>query len=193
MRRRFRKRVGIDVDGVLADFQTPCLSAMSTLLGREIVPTEVTEWDIMKLVPETMHPALDRLLGRRGFAESLQPLPGAIRGVDLLRKVADVYIVTSPFSASETWVHEREKWLNRHFGIARKHVVHTAAKYTFSGAMLIDDRPENVEEWAREHPTGVPVLWAAHYNNEHKFHPSVHYKTVRTTDWEELAGILDAC
>jgi len=73
-------------------------------------------------------------------------------------------------------------------------MVHTHAKYTFFGKMLIDDKPQNIDEWAKEHyhNHGVPVLWSQPYNTAHVFEPGINYRVVRTNSWNEVVDIVKA-
>jgi hypothetical protein len=88
---------------------------------------------------------------------------------------------------------------------AVKYLHELHAKYVFSGEMLIDDKPETVERWCREHPNGRGVLWDQPYNraaatrqilwssetfyhvtggNSHAMIP------FRTSDWSCVCAIL---
>jgi 5'(3')-deoxyribonucleotidase len=184
-----RRRVGLDVDGVLADLITPCLKVASEMTGKEITADHMKSWDFDHLVPpEMLEPFWERI-GKPGLCGSLVPLDGAVDGVRALSEVADVYVVTSYLRGAVQWVHERDGWLLEHFGIPHARMVYTKAKYTFHGYMLVDDKPDNVSEWTNEHPTGVPVLWSQPYNLATVFHQNIDYRIVRTSDWTQLVSI----
>lgn len=160
-----KPRVGVDVDGVLADLLALLFAHLNTFLGTEYTVDHMKEWDIATLVPEK-----ERDIFWRTFAtdvkvhRELRPLPGAVEGMRLLSEVADVYIVTAYLRQAPTWVHDRDQWLSDHFGVSDKKIVHTHAKYTFSAKALIDDKPETVIKWQEENPSGIGVLWAQPYN-----------------------------
>jgi 5'(3')-deoxyribonucleotidase len=194
MAKSSRRRVGLDVDGVLADLITPCLAVASEMTGKEITPDHMKSWDFDHLVPpEMLEPFWERI-GKPGLCGSLVPLDGAVDGVKALSEVADVYIVTSYLRGAAQWVHERDGWLQDHFGIPHARMVYTKAKYTFHGHMLVDDKPDNVSEWADEYSGGaslrVPVLWSQPYNSMTKFPSNIDYRIVRTNDWMKLIDIL---
>lgn len=184
-----KPRVGLDVDGVLADLLTHCLGVASRMIGRRVTVEEVTSYDFA-FVPESQTRTFWREVGAPGVCKNLRRYPGAVEGVKKLREVAEVYCVTSHLQAGSRWVHEREFWLKKHFDIPNAKVVHTHAKYTFAGAMLIDDKPKNIEEWAREHPKGTPVLWAQPYNASHTFPADVAPRIVRTNDWDHVVRLV---
>jgi 5'(3')-deoxyribonucleotidase len=190
MTNRMRPRVGVDVDGVLADLLTPLYALASRLYGVDLSDLHKDTWDLDKLLPPGKADEFWKAAGEEGSHDRLDVYPGAVKGVAALQEVADVYIVTSYLHDARTWVYERDRWIQRHFGIPRRKMVHTHAKYTFSGDMLIDDKPENIELWAQDRIrardlAAVPVLWAHRYNAAHLFPGPVAMRVVRTNDWAE--------
>jgi 5'(3')-deoxyribonucleotidase len=186
-----KHRVGVDVDGVLADLLTPCLRIAGEMLGKELTVDHMQGWDLDCLFPdEQVLDAFWKRIGEPGVCRNLEPYPEAVAGVAALREVADVYIVTSYLHDAPQWVHERDQWVQEHFGIPRSKMVHTKAKYTFAGKMLVDDKPQNIQEWAAEHEKGIPVLWEQPYNSSHVFSGSVDYRVVRAQDWGKLVGLV---
>ncbi len=184
-----KPRVGVDVDGVLADLATPLLALMNSLYGTNHKPDSMERWDIEHLIPEGEVADFWARVGTPGFVhDQMQPYPGAVDGVRALSEIADVYVVTSYLHDAPTWVHERDAWIDRHFGIPRHKMVHTKAKYTFTGRMLIDDKPQNIEEWSVEHPRGCPVLWAQPYNNPFVYQPSPD--VIRTKSWRRVLKLV---
>lgn len=124
-----KPRVGVDVDGVLADLHSAGLAIINQILGSGIPIQDLTTWDLETLVPEGRREEFWAQLDRRGFHDDLRPLPGSQEGLAALQDVAEVYVVTSYVKTSPTWVYERDKWLHEHFYIPRSHVIHTRAKH----------------------------------------------------------------
>lgn len=191
-------RVGVDVDGVLCDLHTPCFKTAKEMFGLDLSTSMMDEWDFEKLLPQARIQEFWDRVGEPGFLQSAKPLPGAVEGLLELSEVADVFIVTAYLSNGKQWVHERDQWVLDHFAIPRHKMVHTKAKYTFNGRMLIDDKPQNVIEWASDDhtPAGAkPVLWARPYNES--FHEefngpaSTFLRILRTNDWTKVAQIAD--
>lgn len=184
------QRVGVDVDGVLADVLTLLFQHANTAYGLNLSPAAMTGWDIEPLLPQDV----DVEEFWRGFCRSTEGhhdfavLPGAVEGLNLLRTVADVYVVTAYLPVATTWAHDRDRWLHHHFNIPHKRIIHTHAKYVFSGAALIDDKPLNIEQWIEEHPRGFGVLWAQPYNASCSI--ARHPRVVRTADWQTVANIF---
>lgn len=183
-----KPRVGVDVDGVLADLITPMFELMNRLLHTSYSVEHMEDWSIDHLIPADRADEFWRELGKPGLHAQLKPHPGAVEGIRALSDVADVYIVTSYLHGAETWVYERDAWLHKHFGIPRAKIVHTRAKYTFYGRVLVDDKPENVVEWQAEHPHGAGVLWLQPYNRRNDDARIQH----RTDRWDEVIRLATA-
>lgn len=160
-----KPRVLLDVDGVLADFLTPSFAILNAITGLKHKPEDLREWDLFSLYPRTAESAFYDECNAPGLCAGLPIIPGAQAFVASLLQFADVYVVTSPMNHNRTWAWEREQWLQKHFDIPAKKVVHTSAKYLCLGDVLIDDKPSNIEAWERAHgPKGIGLLWDAPYN-----------------------------
>ena len=186
------RRVGIDVDGVLADLLTPLMSIVSELLQKDVGVGHVETWDLDDLFAkhDASHlvPELWKRAGSPGFCRTLSPYPGAVEGVAALRQAgADLFIVTSPLHDAATWTHDREVWLHTHFGIDRRHVVHCHAKRVFSGAMLVDDKPSNILTWGEEHGFDGAVLWDQSWNQDAR-----DERLQRTSSWKAVLDLYNS-
>jgi 5'(3')-deoxyribonucleotidase len=161
------------------------------MLGKELSVDHMLGWDLDHLFPDKKLVETFWLrIGEPGVCRNLEPYPEAIEGMAALREVADVYIVTSYLHDAPQWVHERDQWVQEHFGIPRSKMVHTKAKYTFAGKMLVDDKPQNIEEWGREHEKGTPVLWGQPYNALYVFGKDISWRVVRTASWNKLVDLV---
>lgn len=164
------KIIGVDVDGVLADFNTDYRRLLCETTGRDLFNGETPEigkgcweppcwyyaehygytkeedkrvWDIM-------------LRDSHTFWQNLQPYPGSPQFLQSLRLVnADVYFITTRPGLS--CKHQTEVWLERH-GYPRPTVLIArgdkgGVASTLRLTHFIDDRPENcidVKEACRE-------------------------------------------
>lgn len=181
-----RQRVGVDVDGVLLDFEAWTVIVLSEMGVDPAAIVARDGWDWDHLIPEGRVGEFYDRLGAAGGHDRMLPFAGAAEGIRQLEEVADVYILTSHLASGRTWVWERDRWLLRHFGISRNRVIHTPAKHTFAGLALIDDKPEHVETWAAEHPRGLPILWSAPYN----LRSSTSGRIVRAASWSEVCDLV---
>lgn len=164
-----RRRVLLDVDGVIANFGKYYLSIVAKRLGLYFMESEITKWDVGEAIglTDAQRDLVHEELYAPGAAFALEPYPSAIQGVKNLAKIADVYFVTSPLDENPTWVYDRKRWLNRYFGeeLARRQVS-TADKFPIYGDVFVDDKPRNIEEWKAEWPYSLAILWSMPYNQE---------------------------
>src|SRR5689334_3482006 len=118
-----RPLILLDVDGILADFVGWFLLKIEQELGVLYHREDVSKFDFSNLPGWELikNDAWD-LCRREGFARNLPVLDGAKDGVRRLQEIADVEICTSPMPGAPTWTHERDEWLERHFGIHYKNI-----------------------------------------------------------------------
>lgn len=159
-----KKRVLLDVDGVVADFSGSLLRAIDSSLR----PEDITDWNIFKLIEEADGKASARLalslMDNPRHWQSAGLLPGALQAVEgLKQRGATIYWVTSPWPTCHGWDTARRLWLKQYFGGGDGFVI-TESKYLCAGDIFIDDRPENVQSWAKAHPDKQALLFDAPYN-----------------------------
>lgn len=182
-----RKRVLLDVDGVLADFVGPALSLVEEATGRKYTREDVTAFDFAASLGLSLAEAAlvkKAISYRANWWSTLPVIDGAIDGVERLRSVSDVYVLTSPWNSCPTWLHEREGWLKKHFGIPHSHILVGSAKHLVAGDMLVDDKTETLREWSRLHGHlgGRAVQWQTPHNRADE------WSGLSTQSWEQLAA-----
>ena len=114
-----KKRLFIDMDGVLVDFDSGVRkSSPGILLFYE------GEYDNIPHIFSIM-----------------DPIPGAIEAFKCLQEKYDVYILTTAPWANESALQDKKDWLKKYLGDSiRKRVIFTHRKDFVSGDYLIDDR-----------------------------------------------------
>jgi 5'(3')-deoxyribonucleotidase len=163
-----RPRILIDVDGPMADFVAPALEAIFQVTGRRFKASDhVNGWDLFSGLglsdDETKE--VFRAMQVPGLCLGIPMVEGAREGIEELRKVADVWAVTSPFGG-EHWMHERDAWLVRNLGFHKKDVLHVRgeSKHGVFGNMLIEDKVDTLRAWQAAWPAETPVLFELSYN-----------------------------
>lgn len=183
-----KKRVLLDCDGILANFVDAAIAMINAEFGHSFTPADVTRFDIagsLGLTPDQASLFKRRIGEIQDFARHLKPYDGAREGVALLRAVADVYIVTSPWNSNPTWMHDREWWLDKHFGIKHANVIHTSAKHVCVGDVFVDDKTEAVVQWKAAHPRGLALRWYTPHNRLDE------YEGLVVQDWHSLVTMVE--
>lgn len=181
-----RQSVLLDVDGVLAGFVESALDILHDITGRRYPPSVVTHWDVFDSIQERAHQqVVYQRMKARGGCLSIPVIDGAKEGVARLREIADVTILTSPFNGSETWMHEREKWLEEHFNIDHRDVIHADKKFRVHGDIFIDDKPAHLYAW-NQYWDGeeLAVLW----DSPRSASELVPFRRVKT--WNEVIDLV---
>jgi 5'(3')-deoxyribonucleotidase len=128
---------------------------------------QVTDFNICDaLGVPGMWPVLRDACGSKGFVEGLDTMPGSEDGIAVLRAMAEVFVVTSPMSVPN-WAFERGNWLGKKFDFPKDRIVQTEAKFVIEGDILVDDKIENVLDWAKAHPEGLGIIFHATYNKNY--------------------------
>lgn len=182
------KTVLLDCDGVMADFVGSYLAAVRNVTGKSFTHEQVTEWDMDKalgLTPEEARAAKATIT--YDFCASIKPIEGAIEGASALMKVADVYVVTSPWNSCVGWTHAREGWLKKHLGIKPDRILHGAAKHLVEGDFLVDDKTSTVVKWQEYRPARrTGVLWDGPWNAKDEWYGH------RTNSWYKMHSLVDS-
>lgn len=131
----------VDVDGVLCDIE----SALIEHVRREYPQAERKfpgQWLVEQQFPDVPAEYIGSWFDRAGTFRSLAPLPGAKRGVAMLREAGhDVWLCSTPV-ANEYCASEKQQWVNEHYPLLRKRLILTSDKTLVRGNVLIDDKPE---------------------------------------------------
>ncbi len=151
-----------DVDEVLADFVTPVIKLISEILGR---PWSLSErapgkWGMFEGLAEEQTRKARESLNDYEWVWSLKPKSGTQEAIKELRKISNVYVVTSGMS----WAPVRIKWLRKHYEFDKDHLIFTKAKHLVKGDFFIDDSPDYVRKWQRCNPQGQGMMWCAPNN-----------------------------
>lgn len=179
-----KNRVLIDVDGVIANFIDFYTCIVSETLKKEFTITKPL-WDIGEAIglSEQEKNKVHSVLFSRGAALNIKPYDGAVEAVNEISEFCDIYFVTAPLEESETWAHDRIKWLTNYFGqnLGGQYIL-TRDKFTVRGDIFIDDKTENIIEWKKNWPSCLPILWAHEYNS---LMPGI----IRTNKWSRVKSL----
>lgn len=149
------------MDGVVADFMKSLLEQYNHLTGENIKLCDIHGIKTSKYVSDPY--TLSRIKDSVGFIRGLDPMPGAIEGVETLYKWGHEIVFVSNGTNCPTSEHEKRDWLRYHFSKLWKipKLVLTYYKYLVPGDCLADDNPKNFQNLT---PSTVPLLWHHNYN-----------------------------
>lgn len=171
-----RKKIAIDMDGVLADIDAHFVSWYAKEYN-EIIPREQRRG-----VPESESfpdkTAVQRYVRTYDFFRTAPLMPGAVEAVKALMERYDVFIVSAamefPLSLSE-----KLQWLNEHFPfISWKNIVFCGDKSIIDADYMIDDHCKNLDSFK-----GKALLFDAAHNVNVAHHQRCH-------SWDEILTLL---
>ena len=154
-------RLLLDMDGPVANFMKEWLGRYNTITGENIKLQDIHGLNTGKFVREPF--ILKHIKDSVGFIRSLEPIPGAIEGIETLHKQGHEIVFVSNGTNCPTSGHEKRDWLKFYFGHLWKFppLVLTYHKHFVKGDCLIDDQPKNLENLDK---STTPLLWHYPYN-----------------------------
>jgi 5'(3')-deoxyribonucleotidase len=149
-----RFRLGIDLDGVVADFNSGWMERYNREFGSRLAASDVVSWDGLHTL--THFGSMDDFWGwaQRGAASIFRDLPvfdGAIETMNELARDHRIVIISSKFDWS---IPDTLAWMGQHRVPAREiHFVWD--KTTVPCDVYLEDAPANVEALVRAHPDAL--------------------------------------
>jgi 5'(3')-deoxyribonucleotidase len=175
-----RKRIGVDVDGVLANFVRGAITMSRALFPNANISTDeslLKTWDFKGIGLTTEQEAIlwACIHNTQNFWQNLTPLPSTSL-LPVLAQHHDLIFVTNRLETpGNTVCKQTERWLKFYFDILNPYVICAGSKGEVCQglrlAAFIDDKPENIEDIRQhcgEYPYGGPrfYLKTATYNTE---------------------------
>ena len=187
--------VGLDIDGVVADFLSPFLRVVEKKIGNGPIPPEtITDFNFKDhpvLSEEIVHDCMVAVSYDPVFWQKLSPLLSAPQwqALDNLSRRGELVFITHRYERETYDIHEVTcDWLKRH-GVGKPVVYFTQeskAKLVdqLGVSLFVDDRHENCQEVAEK--TGAMVMMPHRRYNQSFAHPKVK----RIWDLSELFSYL---
>lgn len=176
-------RLGIDLDGVVADFNEGWIRLYNRDFDADIPIDAVKEWNG---IPKATHFGSMRDFWRwaadidgHSLFRHLNPYPGAVEALWTLATWHEVVILTTkPHFA----IHDTYAWISEH-QLPTREVHILDHKYSVACDVYLDDAPHNVYHIARNRPEAVTVRFARPWNS-----PVAGTESVES--WDEFVSLV---
>jgi 5'-nucleotidase len=171
-----RKVVLVDMDGVLADFETQFLSKWREAYPKESwVALDERKTHYVDMDPSGVYDSTrsHEIIEAPGFYKTMAPIPGAIEALLALDKLPGIEacICTAPFGADDVQRKqceaEKREWVSAHLGdqwLTANKFICTKNKVAVSGVLLIDDKPDPYK--AGDNPPWQHVVFSQPFNTK---------------------------
>jgi len=176
-------RIGIDMDGVLADFNTGWMSRYNQDFGTDLDASLVREWNGLHTLThfETMGQFWEWAQGRgRSTFRDAPPMPGAIETIKRIGARHRVCIVSSKFAWA---IPDSLAWLADH-GVPAREVHFLWDKTLADCDIYLDDAPHQLEELTAGVPDAVVCRMVHPWNDPVDGVVDVH-------TWEEFEAVVE--
>jgi 5'(3')-deoxyribonucleotidase len=186
MTRTFRGHVAIDLDDVVLDFTGGLRTSVQTEYDVEVPP--FGNWKIADVLdPIIGHSWWKWMKNRDWLWKTFPAVPGAIGSINMLREQGYfIEIITSKPDWAEASVWQ---WMGRwRPSVDRVTIVQDGdSKAEFTSAdILVDDKPQNCEEWAASRRPAV--LFSRPHNETYR--PSVP-RIYRANSWADVRALVE--
>jgi 5'(3')-deoxyribonucleotidase len=159
-------RVGVDLDGVVADFTGGWIGLYNAEFGTDIRPAQVTTWDApeelthFRAMTGFWRWARTAGEGGRSLFADLRPYPGAVAGLQSLLDLAHVVIITT----KPTWaIPDTLDWLAR-LQLPLREIHITSDKPSVRCAVYVEDSPMQLASLRRRRPESVVCRYVQPWN-----------------------------
>ncbi len=163
-------RILVDMDGIAVNLLDPWLNAYNLESGDCLQRHAVDKWDIHGFVDPDYGKRIYDILRRPGFFDYLPAMGGAVEGITQLYDDGhDVRFCTAPPCPDAA--RGKIEWVMRHFkhlGWGMEHVLQMHDKHWLNADILIDDKPQTINEWAAK--TDAKIMSILHPYNKHVAH-----------------------
>ena len=180
-----RLRLGIDLDGVVADFNAGWISRYNGDFGADLLPEHVDIWDAPTLLTHFTDMGEFWTWARTSgdgasIFRILEPYHGAIEALDRLAELHHVVIVTTKpsYASADTF-----SWIGQH-GLPTTEVHIIDDKTMVDCDVYLDDGDHNLEALVVARPEATVCRYVQPWNRNHD-------GVVDVSTWQQFGEIVD--
>lgn len=154
------KRIAIDMDEVIADFNSKMIPSFNTRFNAQITLADLEGVTIQQLRPDIKE-QIEEMIGEAGFFSDLTVMPHSQRVIKKLASKHEVFITTAAMEFPLSF-DAKFRWLAEHFPfISPMNIVFCGSKSILHADYLIDDNARHFE-----HFRGEGILYSAPHNKK---------------------------
>jgi 5'(3')-deoxyribonucleotidase len=175
-------RLGIDLDGVVADFNRGWIDRYNRDFGASLHPDQVIGWDELHALTAFRSMAEFWAWARgegRSIFRDLQPMPGALESLRALAADHRIAIITARYDWA---ISDTLAWLAEQ-GILAREVHFVADKTSVPCDIYLDDAPHQLAALTVAHPGATVCRRVAAYNRPLPGATDVH-------TWDEFRDLV---
>jgi 5'(3')-deoxyribonucleotidase len=175
--------LGIDLDGVVADFTGGWIRLYNEEFGTELTREEVVRWhgvlDITHFASKHEFWTWARRGDRPSLFATLDPYDGALARLQDLAAEHEVVIITT----KPSWaVHDTYAWIAEH-RLPTREIHVTAQKWRVVCDVYLDDNPYQLHDIARNRPHATVCRYVRPWNRPGRDLVDIH-------DWDEFGDVV---
>ena len=172
------QRIAIDMDEVLADYESKAIATYQQEYGEYLVRSELEGYHIEDYVPPAHRQAVLGFPHRKGFFRDLPVMPDSQEVMKELNEKYELFVVSAAMEFPNC-LEDKYYWMQEHFNfIPWTHIVLCGYKSIIQADYLVDDHARHLESFI-----GTPILFHANHNiDEDRFQ--------RVASWSEMAKLF---
>lgn len=160
----------MDLDSVVVDLLQPWLDMYNMEYDDNLTEAQIDDWDTHKFVKPECGMCIYKYLNTPNFFADLDPIEGAVAGLEELASLAEVVIVTSALALPQATV-DKLAWVQRYLPfIPKKNIIVTARKDLIHGDIMVDDSPANLAETPARHKVVFDYAYNRHVLDAERVH-----------------------
>jgi len=170
-----KKRVLVDMDGVLADVYQQFIRYEFQESGKHIALEEAIGKDEVVAFPNGR-----KHVNQKGFFRDVPRIEGSVEAIKYLNDTYDLYIVSAAMEFPNS-LQDKLEWLEEFFPfLTWRQIIFCGSKQAVSGDVMIDDHSKNLDYF-----DGHRIMFTQPHNKD-----IVDDSYTRINRWEEIYDIL---
>lgn len=185
-----KKRILWDMDGILVNLLRHWLDTYNYQHDDDVRMRDITTWNMHEHVK--IGKAIYKIPAQPGFFDSAPPMPGAIGAFKAAQKHGhENLICSSPYYNPDS-ARAKHSWCQRYLDVKAKDVTltHKKAWLAPSVDMIIDDKPETIEQFAALGKEVITIAYPYNQSVEHLCTLRAQNMIKSQAAWEEITEYL---